>query len=523
MTDYAHTLFPIEKAVVDWPLYCMVSGFVKYKYGIDKIEYSDIFESVKKDKEEEDRKYSYYFVFPSEDYTCNYNEEMLGHEYLILKYIDPEEHVNGEPFVSPDDSFVTEDDLWYEDVPMEYFCFPEGKPMQKLVHNKTQALSRRPVFPYNGDLFFDAVQEVRSCMDKNHLTELTWFARLRGVKQMLNDDINELHILHNAGLYDHNTLWSCLKENGIHQDDIDKLKDNYVSQLKKYAMFVLNRLDWKYGTTIRDKNCRRKKTEVYEPLTAEQMAYSNEVLAKRLKMKMVRQPQKTVVKPVVSEPKETPRAADPVQSPEERSPKQTPPSAAKKQTIEEISLKQTVVETSQNQLPDSRPSSMEPATSSIPTRGPVAIILSLMVSVFVVFVGLAFIFGTDAMLTSELQWGLGVIFFMIVVHAASNYNGYSHRHPTKIRVLLIFLAAVLPFFFLALGELLMSKIASFVPPAMTFVFIFVISCALCGVSVVMRRSKPDDKAVLIYTILVIASIMAVVGNFIALLRVATHA
>ena len=245
-----YTLFPIKKKDVNWPLYWMVTCFLKYKDDIDAIPYDDLFESLRDDKEVDNREYFYFFVFPSEDLTISYAEEMLSQEALILKSFMPIGHVSGEPFITIDDDCVKPEDIWYEDVPIEYFYWDDSEPDPTIQHAGTDIVDDHPQWAFNGDSFMNALDRVLAFLQDRNLTATPWFERLQTIKRMFDGQANELHILHNAGLFDNATLWSWLKTQGVSLVDIESIETTYVLELKKYAMFVLNNLNWSFGTVV---------------------------------------------------------------------------------------------------------------------------------------------------------------------------------------------------------------------------------------------------------------------------------
>ena len=124
-----YTLYPIKKTEVDWPLYYMVSHFLKLTYELDEVKGDDVgnaqmFQSIDDDASMEERSYKYYLVFPFDELTVSYNEAMLAQEAIILKVFLTIE--------KPDPQYIgDEEHFTYEEVPMEYFHFEgSGKRME---------------------------------------------------------------------------------------------------------------------------------------------------------------------------------------------------------------------------------------------------------------------------------------------------------------------------------------------------------------------------------------------------------
>ena len=122
---------------------------------------------------------------------------------------------------------------------------------------------------------------------------------------MLEDNANELHILHNAGLYDHNTLWSEMKSHCVFQIDIEKLQNRYLPLLKKYAMFALNELNWYYGTPV-DKGDKEGSIGLYMSPAEDQVLEMKLEQERRLKM-LQEKPNRS--RSVIEIPKPTPKDA----------------------------------------------------------------------------------------------------------------------------------------------------------------------------------------------------------------------
>ena len=231
MTDY--TLYPINKHDVDWPLYHLVAHFMKVRYELDHITDGDrqteLFKPLDDDALQEKRSYFYKLIFPNEDFTVSYPEEMLEHEVVIMKCFLPVEHVYGGIPVFDDSD---DDGTWYEDVPMEYFHYDRSGKGLVLKHVHTSTPSKSPDFIYNGGAFADALTELLSFLRRHNLIEIPWYDRLQMVLRMLESGANELHILHNAGFYDHDSLWSWLTDYGIRQREFEKVKKQYLAQMK---------------------------------------------------------------------------------------------------------------------------------------------------------------------------------------------------------------------------------------------------------------------------------------------------
>lgn len=284
MSDY--TLYPIKKADVDIILYQLVAHFLKARYHLD-LTFSDetsgiSFQSLDDDATKDDTG-CYFLVFPIEEPTVSYNPEALEKEAIVLKPYLPIE-IPYAPLIPEFDDDGELIDTITEDVPMEYFYFSDKSGNLTLEHVKTDEPSRFPDILYNGDAFSEALDKLLNFLKKKDLTEILWYERLQAVRRMLDDDANELHILHNAGLYDNSSLWAWLKDYGIAASEFEQIKERYVSQLKKYAMYALNRLDWYYGTPVEQSDKKNRAGLFNTRMTDEQNDGALEELNRRTKM-----------------------------------------------------------------------------------------------------------------------------------------------------------------------------------------------------------------------------------------------
>ena len=303
-----YTLYPIKKTDVNWPLYYMVSHFLKLRYELDEVCGDDVgnaqlFQSIDDDAGKEERRYEYFFVFPFDELTVSYNETMLGQEAMILKCFFEMEH--------PDPQYFGDDENFtYEKVPMEYFHFVGNGKKMELKHFYTDILSRFPNCVYNGDAFLETINGLLDFLREKQLAELAWYSRLQTVVAMLDGNANELHILHNAGLFDHQTLWPQLEKLGVPKAEIEKVKEPYLTQLHRYAMFVLNELDWRWGNPIKEED-REKRWGLFSSLTEEQQAATAEEQARRLDLMQgkINRPQVEITTPAELTPSE-PRLAE---------------------------------------------------------------------------------------------------------------------------------------------------------------------------------------------------------------------
>lgn len=524
MTEY--TLFPIRKNDVNWPLYWMVTGFLKYRYGINAIPFNDMYESLHDDKKKEARKFLYFFVFPSEDLTLDYTEDILDQEAIILKYYFPIDWSDSYPWLDDDD------DSMIEIVPMEFFYQEDGQ-SQELQHAQTEMPSKVPVIRYNGDSFMEALEGVLAFLQDRKLTTTPWFDRLQMVKRMFNDEANELHILHNAGLYDHATLWSWLKGQGVSQDDIDKIEAPYVTELKIQAMFVLNELNWQWGTSVREHE-REERRLLFSSFEPEQLEKNEAERNRRLQLMTERQQQNRPPKKPVKIPKpaakvktqdkaqtQTQTKADAQsQVQAKRQPEASAPSKFAMGCAELLDFGKQVLEgildllrTDEGGKTDT---SITPDKKLLLRNAFIMIVVAILSIAIYVVIGP--MIGIDADKAGEIHWGLGVIVLMVAMRLLGISKGYKHRHSFRFRCFRLVLGVALAFLFFYTGLWFMQAIWSLMPPTQTYIIIQSIGVTSIVLAAINRHCVPDERRARPYSIWIITAAAALIGNFLAVVR-----
>ena len=515
MTEY--TLFQIRKTDVDWPLYWMVTGFLKYQYGIDGIPYNDLFENLRYDKEKEDRKHLYFFVFPSEELTVGYTEDILDQEAIILKYYFPIDW--SDVYLDSDG----DDDSMIEIVPMEYF-YQEGNGSLELQHAQTEIPSKMPCIRYNGDSFMVALGRVLAFLHDRNLTATPWFERLQTVKLMFEGQANELHILHNAGLFDHATLWSWLNDQGISRDDVEVIKALYVSELKKYAMFVLNELDWDTGTTVGEHDFEERKNR-FKSFDAEQLEKNKTERNRRQRLMSERQQQNRPPKKPNKKPKPTPKPEGEAQTrvgtqPQSQTP--TPTKASSKFMMGCAELLDFGKQVLEGILGRSRTGEGSTDKSITPDKKLLLRNAFIMIVVAIVSIALFIVIGPmiglDADKADEIHWGLGVVVLMVAMRMAIISKGYKHHHSFRFRCFRLLLGVALAFLFYYAGLWFMQSIWFLAPPAQTYIIIQSVAVTSIVLATINRHCVPDERRARFYSIWIITAVAALIGNFLAVAK-----
>lgn len=275
MIDYE--LYPIRKQDVDWPLYLTVGCFVSLHDNVETLdpEIERMLKTVD-NQDSDDTSFGYQLVFPAEEYTLHYDQKLFEYDAAILKlYFD--EYI-------PVDPYDEDGDFTIERKPMEYYYCQKSSDGYTLHHYHSQETSNFPIIPYNGDDLLKALDKVINLLEVHRLTDLEWYDRLLTTHRMLHYDANELHILHNAGLYDNKSLWQLLISKGVNGAEVEKKANIYMLQLKKYAMHVLNRYNWSYGVPVEDENKKKNKGEIFAMDWDAYQSRSRDEIARRKNM-----------------------------------------------------------------------------------------------------------------------------------------------------------------------------------------------------------------------------------------------
>lgn len=181
---------------------------------------------------------TFYLVFPREDLSVSYEYKALCQEAVILchssRYI-------------PSTPYDVDGEGEYE-ANFEYFYYVNSENKLILQHEDCNWDWSWPQIYNNERSLDETLKDVLCLMQGYHLREEEWYKRLNVALAMLNaGDVNELHILHNAGLYDADGLWALLRQKGVKEALMSDVRGDYQKELRRYAMYVLNRLDWIKG------------------------------------------------------------------------------------------------------------------------------------------------------------------------------------------------------------------------------------------------------------------------------------
>lgn len=221
-----YPLFPIRRADADMLLYnCVWDVAIASDYG-------NFFSTVTtpnfrlKDVKLED--VSFLLIFPGDDPSNSYSPPILGMPYYVGVY-----GVYYGPF-----------DLEEDYLPSLYYCFrPEWALDGSGDVNYINIGGSDNGLPSNPDNTAELQQAIRLLLDflHDHPADTgSWVERLNLTLQMLAERANPFHILHNAGLYDIDALWTLLLDAGLAGQELLKVSTGMTRQLHRYAMRVVN-------------------------------------------------------------------------------------------------------------------------------------------------------------------------------------------------------------------------------------------------------------------------------------------
>lgn len=239
-----YELYPLLSSDINYPIYYMVRYFfsAKHRLYLPPCELEEEFKKVNNGKG-----IGLSLTFPSEDYSVSYDYYTLQKEVILLK----------------DCTIKHKDD---SDVPYEAYLFGDEEKYIKTSYepheehyyidinpdtNNYWVVKEKDTFEWCIPEFFDNTVQFRRALEKicGLLMDMetdggNWTSRLKTTIKMLDNRVNELHILHNAGLYDFHILERNLVNYCLDESRWRFAFNDYVSQLKVFAMYALNNLGW---------------------------------------------------------------------------------------------------------------------------------------------------------------------------------------------------------------------------------------------------------------------------------------
>ena len=176
-------------------------------------------------------------LFPSDEPCLAYIEKELIHPYIIgvfSQYLDKEYPMIGfeegdeypmfRVYLTPEWQFTPDAGIVYR----TYWRDREDR-MPQIVDN-TKALK-------------SVLEELLRYLNSVIADTGNWKERLLSSLSMLNTGTHKIFILHNAGLYDIQSLWSTLIRSGQGGEQLTQLSPRVERELHRYAMLTVNSSD----------------------------------------------------------------------------------------------------------------------------------------------------------------------------------------------------------------------------------------------------------------------------------------
>lgn len=239
-----YQLFPICRRDADILLFNTVWDLVMYPDFKDFHDNTDIRNSNVQftDHSGEIKWYRPCLLFPADQPYTDFTEEELRHHFMVGA-CSWKCHAYGESGIYEEDT----------NPQFRVYYTPEwdfSKVGWDIVYreNVRRIESDMPSFVKNTKELEYVICQLLQFFEDNNISEINnWKERLRCALLMLKTHANELHILHNAGLYDIDTLWTQLIQMGYHGEELNVMSSKMNRELHRFAMFSVNLIDWKLG------------------------------------------------------------------------------------------------------------------------------------------------------------------------------------------------------------------------------------------------------------------------------------
>ena len=241
-----YKLYPIPLSDINRPIYYMVKSFMSYKIGeMPKDELDEEWQRLRVKVVSNDYKLS----FPSYDLSEPYDTEGLQQEVIILKDDTLPPPTTNWPDDNDDDEFYSGNS--YEPVErqhLHYYIDIAPETNQYRLNRRRfycgTAQIPKPIYFNNTPQFRQALSNMMEILWKAGIRATDWLERIKTAHQMLEEHVNELHILHNAGLYDFHVLKRILASSFLEEKTWKSQYNIYVGSLKIFAMHAANNLSW---------------------------------------------------------------------------------------------------------------------------------------------------------------------------------------------------------------------------------------------------------------------------------------
>ncbi|MBO4464138.1 MAG: hypothetical protein J5797_08105 [Prevotella sp.] len=196
-----------------------------------------------------------YFLFPSDAQSERFSLEIYHHPFIVAGY-------SMTCCALGESGLVEEDD---EPLLTVYYVpeweFVDGEPEVVYREYSSHCSPSIPYFEESPEKFRQAICNLLAFIDKKHIYVVEWKQRLELALRMIDTKANELHILHNVGLYDIDALWKLLVQKNQVGEELFRVSSEMNRCLHQYAMAVVNLIDWKKGGRF-SQNCFIRKVEI---------------------------------------------------------------------------------------------------------------------------------------------------------------------------------------------------------------------------------------------------------------------
>lgn len=232
-----YKLCPILKENADMLLYNTVWDIVTHPNFYDFFEDMDFLNSniLRNINDKRVKYFRPYLIYPSEELCTEYSAEEFNYPYIIAVYAEED------PIMGIDDDiyfshyFVPEWDFTNQESEVVYReCSHNDDVSIPLICNTPQTLE-------------NAISDLLIYLESVPVDIGIWKERFIMTVEMLKTHANELHILHNAGLYDIDSLWPLLLQSDTDKKELRIIVRNMESELHRYVMMAVNLIDWKRG------------------------------------------------------------------------------------------------------------------------------------------------------------------------------------------------------------------------------------------------------------------------------------
>ena len=238
-----YSLYPILRDDADFLLFQTVWDVVMYPVLEEFLEAINV-------KNYQPRQQSYHhrvswcrpqLLFPTDDPFTNYEAHEKKLPYIVGCF-SMEYHVYGESGLYEEDDtpqfrkYYRPQWGWIQDV-------------KDIVYTECDRINEDDMVMFldNTTDFKHSIQKLLQLMTDVNAYESSWSDRLQTAVRMIDTHANELHILHQAGLYDIETLRNSLERKGHMNEPVRQAMEDFNCQLRRYAMLTINLIDWKNG------------------------------------------------------------------------------------------------------------------------------------------------------------------------------------------------------------------------------------------------------------------------------------